>query len=177
MKTLALVGILSLVLGSPALAEETNSYGEPIWRNIASDIEMILLEGNQCISELGWRFERVGDTWQKANGAVALEDSPETQRAVGRCLGVYNAAMVLSAYGIPADVHDQLVGRYLVTLQPTLIGYANCLAEDCDQLQEFVDRDVHGMGVSLQWVIRNYINPPPCPEPTEISCPGLADLS
>jgi hypothetical protein len=146
MKILILATVLSVLVGSQALADGPSSRPNS---GTVNYVEHLGMEGINCLVQLGWSASN--------SHSVPREDSAETQLAVGRCLGIFDSAVFYSKNHIPEEVYEQQLGLYLVTLKPTLVAYSVCLAERCDQLEEIIDRDAFDMAVRIHYVPLAYL--------------------
>lgn len=111
-------------------------------------IHLIVNKGIGCLGNLGWDGLDTSD--------VPRESSPEVQREVGRCLGILDAAIMHSERALPPELYEQQAGLYLVTLRPSLVGYAECLAGQCSDLETWIEA-VHTTMWPVDRVLRDVI--------------------
>jgi hypothetical protein len=107
-------------------------------------LELIVMDGIECVQRLGWTNDN--------SDSVPRTNSPAVQREVGRCIGIFDAAVYSLEDYLGEVLYGYQLGVYVVTLRPTLIAYGNCLAEDCDQLEEIIARDIRGMAYDVYHV-------------------------
>src|SRR5687768_10672884 len=106
------------------------------------------MDGIECVQRLGWTHDD--------SDKVPRTNSPAVQREVGRCIGIFDAAVYSLEGYLGETLYGCQLGLYVVTLRPTLMAYADCLAEDCGQLEEIIARDVRGMAYSVYHVRAAY---------------------
>lgn len=140
----AIAVVLVLLLGRGAVAD---GQKEPII-DAPLAIHLIVSKGISCLGNLGWDGLDTSD--------VPGESSPEIQREVGRCLGILDAAIMHSERALPPQLYEQQASLYLVTLRPSLVGYAECLAETCPDLEVRIEA-VHTTMWPVERVLRDII--------------------
>lgn len=127
MKVAILVVLLVSVLGPGASADGQRA---PVI-DAPLAIHLMVSKGIGCLDNLGWAGLDTSD--------VPRESSPEVQREVGRCLGIFDAAIMHSERALSPQLYEQQAGLYLVTLRPSLVGYAECLAEICPDIEARIE--------------------------------------
>lgn len=125
----------------------TESSATPLYYD-TGQLHALVGEGVNCLGNLGW-------TPSDLSG-VPREDNPGVQFVVGRCLGILDAAILLYPDGLPKAVYEQQAGLYLVTLRPALVGYADCLAEACPDLEERIQA-VESAKIPVYAILRDIV--------------------